>query len=109
MDLNTNPLGRRAFLGWVAKTAAGVAAFLGTSVGYAPRALALHNTNCLGAKTSISGPCSNPGLGPCVASGGFPSCVDVCNNNVQCHYNYTGQPARIKCTCHDRKCCLIAC
>jgi hypothetical protein len=74
MDVsNGDRLGRRAFLGWVAKAAAGAATFLGTSVGYAPRALALHKTNCLSSKTSISGPCSNPGSGPALPPEAFPA------------------------------------
>lgn len=103
------PIGRRSFLGWMAKTAAGVAAFLGASVGYAPRALGLHNTPCIaGTRFSFGGTCTSPGLGICVGPGGV-SCVDVCNGNVQCFFNDVGRNARIKCTCHDRRCCAVPC
>ena len=108
-SIDPRAIGRRSFLGWMAKAAAGAAAFLGASVGYTPRALGLHNTPCLaGTKFRFTGTCTNPGLGPCRPPGGV-SCVDVCNGNVQCIFNDTNVNARIKCTCHDKRCCLVAC
>lgn len=112
MDLSDpKPLGRRAFLGWVARAGAAVAALLGTSVGYAPRAFALHNVDeCLGGqKYYVGDPCSVTGaLGPCVNPGQY-SCTDVCSGHVVCLTNRYNRRARILCTCHDKKCCLVPC
>jgi hypothetical protein len=111
MDDHPGSMGRRSFLGWVAKVAAGAAALVGASVGYAPRALSLHGSaNCIqGTRRLIMGPCTVTGaIGPCVRHG-VGSCVDVCNGNRQCITNLTGRTAKIKCTCHDRRCCLVPC
>lgn len=93
MDKLNDPtrIGRRSFVGWMGKVAAGAAALLGGSVGYAPRALAVHNAGCISPKQSFTGPCSTPGFGDCVVSGNA-SCMDVCMGNLQCIINNTGDP-----------------
>lgn len=102
-------LDRRSFIGWMAKAAAAAAAFLGASVGYVPRVLAVHNAPCITPRVNVSGPCSTPGFGECTPSG-FQSCMDICNNNIKCIFNGTGGCAKIKCSCHGNpQCCLIAC
>ena len=110
MDDHPGSMGRRSFLVGVAKVAAGAAALAGASVGYAPRAIGLHNANCIpGTRRVVMGPCTiTGGFGPCVRHG-VGSCVDVCNGNRQCITNLTGRHAKIRCACHDRRCCLVPC
>lgn len=103
-------IGRRSFVRLVGKASAGAALLLGTSVRYTPRAFALHNTkNCLTPKQFVDGPCTvDVALGNCAPPGEL-SCANRCSPGWVWSYNPTSVTARLKCTCHDKRCCWIKC